>query len=293
MATGPARRRRRRQFRDVESTISDLARLRFTPPEIHERLLAELGAADAPSLRTVQRIVRDLSIPDYPDESWTLADSSDDEARAALEAFVELGPYSGSMHGSMAKERTGRAALLERRWVFWLARLKNVVPGIPFNVASSFASQYTYREDRNEDTEDLDYALAWAPTRPETTAEFLVRVVNHAKVHREVWPDRVFRATSFQPVSALVAGQVHAALTVLTPPNVRGLITWIPSIELSDELQEAIDEARKGIAQRQEQWESLKAQMNSLERRTITPENKWWALDHYLSDFLEQQLGQD
>jgi hypothetical protein len=289
MATLPPRRQRRRQYQDMERTILSLARLRYTPPEIHEQLIAKLGHASAPSLRTVQRIVRDLDLPEEAGQPWTLGNSSEDEAKVAVEALVWLGPYSLAEHGRMGRERGGRAGFFEQRYIAWLARMRAAVPGLPLHVAHVLASEYSWREARDADAEDLDLALAYAPRGPETPVEFLIRVVTHAKVHCEIWPDRVFYVTAFEPIASNVAAQVQVALVGLPGDS---LLMYLPEPVRSWDFQQQIDAGITELRHLQSQWEDQWSRMKPFERG-IGPDTKWWAVDQYITRYVERELGKD
>jgi len=257
--------------------------------------MAKLGAAVTPSLRTVQRIVRDLSLLEEADKPWTLAESSDEEARVALEYLVWLGPYSTEMHGRMGRERGKSAALVSQREVAWIVKIKAAAPDIPFEVARIYAIDYLWREQKGEDAEDLDFGLAYAPTGPETTDEFLWRLISHAKVHWSVWPERTFYATAYEPVTAEVAAQLHIASTVLLPEDAPAAgVVWVPEFDRSPRaewpprspLKDALERGRKELTEIKARWDEHLAAMKP---QIIGPENKWGALDEYIQGFVERE----
>ena len=100
---------------EIKDAIADAVRqTKSTATAIHKAMVKRFPEKRIPSLRTVQRLVREFTIDD-PTDPWLLADA-DDPADAALVLSVIATPTLGCASAATARlsprPRTRRAAIL-------------------------------------------------------------------------------------------------------------------------------------------------------------------------------------
>lgn len=154
----------RRIDADVQLEITELAlqEEKWTPAQIYREVTRQEEFKDRVSLRTVERLVKELRAPSEDSAPWTISDSGGEEAREVLDARRELIRYS--------ERRVRRFTRGEARWV---AKMRRVAPDLPpdiaWLVAVVYRRFYSSVTDRGEDEiiEGLDHYLAFAPWRDE------------------------------------------------------------------------------------------------------------------------------
>ena len=157
MAT--VKRRRRQIDADMERAIMVLADS-HTPTQIHRELERRVGKDRTPALRTVQRVIADVTPKDAL--PWQLRDADPDDAALLLPVLAA------------AIERTeGRVRQVTRGHAEWIVRLRRASPEMPLYTAFALARIYVAQVERGLPTTMFDELLAFAPwTHPEryTTA---------------------------------------------------------------------------------------------------------------------------
>jgi hypothetical protein len=133
--------------------VEKLSRAGLAPKAIYDRLVDEMGEENAPSYRTVQRIVermaKDLSGP------WSLAEVEGlDEATLSvvLEALAQL-----------IEDSSGQKASLTRAEAGWIAKLRKAAPDLDPGSLLTLARWYAAKEPGK--TVDLDVFVAFHPWR--------------------------------------------------------------------------------------------------------------------------------
>lgn len=155
-ATSP---RKRHVSIEVEKAIEKLALRGYEPIQIYRYLEEKPELRDKlPSLRTVQNIVRDMSLSDRSDV-WTLAKSDVDTARAVAYVLPLVVEFSN-----------GRITSFTQAEANWLAKVHTLAPDCPPHILYIVAKQYMRREHIAQPTVDLDLYLACAPWRGEAHA---------------------------------------------------------------------------------------------------------------------------
>lgn len=106
---------------------------------------------DVPSIRTIQRVVRELKI-EQEMSPWTLKDAVDEGARHLLDALKGVIMLSD-----------GRKSVLTREEAEWVLRLRRARPEMPPLLAWMLARFYMLYEAKGTDTRALDAYLAFEP----------------------------------------------------------------------------------------------------------------------------------
>ena len=148
---------RKRIRGEAQDLIRECVAKSWTPKQIHEVLGERFTGSEVPSLRTVQRYVRDHA----PDESgrWGVGDSSGEDAAAILESLAAVAEKSG-----------GRRTTLTKLEADWIARLRTIAPERdPWDTYID-ARRYISRQARGDSTEDLDLRYAFRPWRSKSDA---------------------------------------------------------------------------------------------------------------------------
>ena len=152
------RKRRRNMDSAILYEIEAKALENWTPSQIHTDLERKLKAQDrlveVPSLRTVQRIVKDVEIRDTSG-TWRPADDEAEDARLILEVLANIIIYSSGKKRSFSKA--------EARWVLKIRKLASDADAVKvWRLARTYM---VYESQGNASTEDLDAYLAFAPWR--------------------------------------------------------------------------------------------------------------------------------
>ena len=151
----------RRTDRDIVEAIHALAREgRYSPAEIHRRIIERFGTAAAPVLRTVENIAREVT-PRDTSEAWRLAGTLANPPADPDDAAILL-PVLAEVH----QATEGQVQSVTRREADWIIRIRRAVADLPGWDAYLLARDYLARGERNEDTADLDWYLVMAPWRP-------------------------------------------------------------------------------------------------------------------------------
>lgn len=145
--------RGRRTFPDAVVTKADeKLRTGMAPRELREVLLEEFGAANVPTIRTLQHWAGRNRPPD-PSDLWSLRDSiTGAAARPVLEALGEL-----------IKRAEGRPVGITRAEAAYLIRVSRAAPDMPPWLAYTLARHYVYRKQAEMPATDIDAFLALRP----------------------------------------------------------------------------------------------------------------------------------
>lgn len=179
--------KKRRVRGEVYQRIQRLVDADWTPAQIHKTLGDDprshgYDTGDVPTLRSIQRIVRDLA-PKDATGSWTVASAEPEEISDVLDVIAEITVRS-----------EGRVKDVTERTASWIARLRRAVPTLRPVLVFELAKDYMRREDNSEDTEDLDFYLAFA-SRSERAPEPDKSAIaeQHAEQHARLYPERLYR----------------------------------------------------------------------------------------------------
>lgn len=153
--------RKRNLDNDLEQWIITKARLRYSPAEIYRQMSDADEFKDRdnlPSLRTVQRVVEDLTISDAT-AKWTISNIkvdveniSLDDARLVLDVLRSIFLIT---HG-----RIRNFTVREVQWILKIAKLE---PQRSHFYIWDSAQKYIYREIKGIDTEDLELHTTFNP----------------------------------------------------------------------------------------------------------------------------------
>jgi hypothetical protein len=147
MAT--VRRRRRQIDADIERAIILLAD-NHTPTQIHRELERRLGKEHVPALRTVQRVMADVTPKDAA--PWQLAEADPDDAAVILPVL-----------GAVIERTEGQVRQVTRGHAEWIGRLRRADPTLPAWTAFALARIYVAQVDRGQSTAPFDELMALAP----------------------------------------------------------------------------------------------------------------------------------
>ncbi len=111
-------------------------------------------AARAPSERTVQNVVRELSPPD-PSEPWSLADAADGEEAAMVLPVL----------AAVIRESAGKVSMVTRSEAGWIVKLSRVAGDLPAWALYRLAGKYQRCQVSGRPTRALDILVAFAPWR--------------------------------------------------------------------------------------------------------------------------------
>ena len=157
-------RRKRGRYVDKATldVIEDLAARGLGPTQIKNQL-----GDDAPSLRTIQDIVREKSGPD-PSGRWGLNDADPDDAALILPALADI-----------IQETEGRRAYLTRAQAELIGRIRRVAPELNGWAVYRLARLYLFREGRGEPPSDIEGFLAFAPWRSQKQRDAYQRALEN------------------------------------------------------------------------------------------------------------------
>lgn len=161
----------------IQQAIGDLVLSRdpqgrqFIPAQIHRKIVqlwedGEFGDLRAPSVKTVERIVKDLR-PDDESGWWNLGDSKGDDAKLVFYACFGEFLHSALVLGRITKAEAG-----------WLVKILKAVPDLPREIVWRVSSLYRISVALNLDTADLDQYLTFAPWRSQLNYQLYRRVVD-------------------------------------------------------------------------------------------------------------------
>lgn len=168
--------RRRRIDPDIHEEIVARVLEHWTPSKIHQWLETSFeDKSRLPSLRTVQRIVSDITAEDRSGP-WSLRQAEGDDARLILDVLAVF------------LERTTRQRVyLTKTEADYVLKIRKAVPDEDLWAVFRLARLYVLREVKGEDTHDLDGYLAFrAGVRSDET-----RMETYRRVHQRLWSGSV------------------------------------------------------------------------------------------------------
>jgi hypothetical protein len=118
VTTAATRRRRRDLPGDVEDEVRKLALGDWSPPQIHLEVKRRFPKALLPSLRTVQRMVKEMT-PSGPDEPWDFR-----------EASSETGPAIMAVIREVIDRTEGRESTVSKATAAWVGHISRVAPDL-------------------------------------------------------------------------------------------------------------------------------------------------------------------
>lgn len=152
---------KRRTDIEVQARIEELVLMRRTPSQICQALESDpaIKPDRLPTLRTIERIVKDLA-PDDGTGPWKLGDSGPEDTTIVLRTIAALA-LGSEKHSRIYEPLTRR----EAEWVVRVARAApDLPPGWP---VWRLARMYLGHEQRNMPTRPVDFYVAMAPWRGE------------------------------------------------------------------------------------------------------------------------------
>lgn len=157
---------KKRRRRNIETVV--LAEIEnqmsLSPPPsaaaIRRSLISKFTEALAPSLRTLQDIVREMTPP--PDESgrWALPSAEPEDVALVMPVV-----------SAVAEATRGQLQEITRAEAACVAQVRRAAPELPLLVTYQTARLYVARAARKETTTDLDLFLSAAPWRDEERAQ--------------------------------------------------------------------------------------------------------------------------
>lgn len=142
----------RKSYQPVElvQAVRDLVLKGYSPSQIYKHLEAQKCFKPMPTLRTIQRMVKEIAPPDLSEE-WSLADAEPEDARFVLDLLAVLTRVS-----------EGRTTL-SRAMAEWALKVRKAAPSLPIYRTYEFAMEYRRQMEQRESTRDLDLFLALTP----------------------------------------------------------------------------------------------------------------------------------
>jgi len=137
---------------ELEQEVKRLAMGEYSPSQIYKHLEAQGCFKPMPTLRTIQRMVKEIAPPDLSGE-WSLVDAEPEDARLILDTFAE------------AAAHTAGRSFISKGTADWVVRVRRAAPTLPPYDAFVVAREYR----RATDTRDskhiraLDALLAFKP----------------------------------------------------------------------------------------------------------------------------------
>ncbi len=119
MATTAKRRRRRNLPGDVEDQIRHFALIEWSPKQIHEKVTRKIAPEDQPSLRTVQRIVAEMT-PSSADTPWEFTEATGEDGTLVMGVLNDLVRQGGHWTRSVSRAE-----------VRWIVLIRRAAPDLP------------------------------------------------------------------------------------------------------------------------------------------------------------------
>ncbi len=196
-----ARHRKRRIDGDIQEKIEAKAMDGWTPSQILKYLDGELAEDDKgrlpPDIRTIQRIVKEVAIPDTSG-TWSITDNEGEDARLVLDILAaNIVSKQGFMYPDMKRKFTKAEAQ-------WIIRLRKAAPDAPAKIIILLFQLYMRREAKGiTDTADLDGYLAFTPWRDKDCLRLYKRVVVNGWIPKvPLWfsmVDTLYQTGPFDP----------------------------------------------------------------------------------------------
>lgn len=144
----------RRIHGDVQAVIEGKALERWTPTQIEKWLNDDdRFKGRVPTLRTIQRIVKDLSTLDMSGE-WRLLDSEPADVKCVIDTL-----------GAAILATDGRVTSFTRHLADLVIRISRAAPDLGLPAVYLLASRYALSLQRGEPTSGIDALLGFAPWR--------------------------------------------------------------------------------------------------------------------------------
>lgn len=174
----PQKKRRRR--RNVDADVLAEIQVQALIPNVNaagiQRTLEsdERFRARVPSIRSVQDIVRELSVTDASG-AWTLSDATEDEASLVLPVLRAL-LIDGTGPARVSKD--------EAKWVVRVQRAKSGLPAMGIYL---LARMYLIRDRNHETVDDLDKLLALQPWAASDRLKATEKLAESGDLSRQAW----------------------------------------------------------------------------------------------------------
>jgi hypothetical protein len=169
------RQRKRYIDGDIQDEIEAKALDGWGPSQIfrhlEKKLEADVKHRYPPNVRTIQRIVQDMVVPDTTGE-WSITDNEGADARLVLDIMAaNIVSKQGFMYPDMKRKFTKGEAQ-------WIIRVRKAAPDAPAKIIWTLAQLYIRKERKGiTDTADLDGYLAFTPWRDKDCFRLYKRVV--------------------------------------------------------------------------------------------------------------------
>ncbi len=169
------RNRGRNTARDIQEEIETKAMAGWPPAQIRKdlerRLKKENRQAEILHPRTIQRIAKEVAVPDTSG-IWSITDNEGEDARLVLDILAaNIVSKQGFMYPDMKRKFTKAEAQ-------WIIRLRKAAPDAPAKIIILLFQLYMRREAKGiTDTADLDGYLAFTPWRNKDCLRLYKRIV--------------------------------------------------------------------------------------------------------------------
>lgn len=152
----------RRIHGDIQAVIEGKALERWTPAQIEKWLNDDdRFKGKVPTLRTIQRIVRDI-LPLETSGEWRLLDSEPSDVALVVETL-----------GAAIVQSGGRVTSFSRDLADLIVRIRRAAPDLGLHAVYLLASHYSLALQRGWQTAGIDALLALAPWKgPEAEEQF-------------------------------------------------------------------------------------------------------------------------
>jgi hypothetical protein len=141
--------------------------------------IGELQPKDVPSLRTIQRVIKDLRIPDEK-EIWHLADGGGEDGQLILPILAEI-----------LLQTQGRVHSLTKTLAKWVLNVRKAAPDAPAYRVWQLALIYMNSEAKGlSDTSDLDNYIAFAPWKSRNHLDHYLQAIEMGWIKKwrgEAW----------------------------------------------------------------------------------------------------------
>lgn len=150
--------KRRYLDRTIQDEIEFRAMEGWTPIQIYEKLEMkhknEKLEGTLPSLRTVQRVVKDVTVEDRSG-TWNLSDCKGEDAKLILEVISEL-----------VIQTDGKVCSLTKAEAEWIVKIRKAVPDMKLYSTWAMARLYLIQESSGlKEFQALDNYLSFTPWR--------------------------------------------------------------------------------------------------------------------------------
>lgn len=214
--------RRRQMAGFIEDRINDLLLEHgWSPSQVHEHLLVQKSAAEngsgderfrgeaVPSLRTIQRMAKELSPPD-PSGTWSLATDETGHPGLVLDVL-----------SSVIDGYAGEITTITNKQAEWIVRIRLARPEMPLYQVFLFTRLYVLREAYGEPMRGLDAYLAYEPWRDEAAQLRYDSAVSNGWIPKARFKDSIADPNALAPAEVIDILREESIHLLVSTANIR------------------------------------------------------------------------